>query len=145
MAYRWKTSGLFNVDANVAVDELKRIYEQRGDISPQVIVEESENDDAPLHGLFEWDDRKAASQWRFQQARVIIANVVKVGDGEKSDGVRAFVHVKTGYQPLSVVLESPEKTDELLAQAKRELRSFQMKYRQLSELAGVMESIDEVL
>lgn len=143
-AYQWKLDGLFNVDPNVAGAELERIYNENGAIEPAVVVEQSRPKNAPLHPLFEWDDKAAAQKYREQQARTVIANVVVVGEPEKDTCTRAFVHVEQSYQPLYVVLESADKTAELLQSAMRELRTFEAKYNELSELAPVFSAITEV-
>lgn len=145
MVYKWKLPSLFNVDADVAGREIQRIYEEHGAVEPQVLVDESKDERAPLHSLFEWDDDKAANLYRNQQARCIIKNIVIEEDEERRSRTRAFVHVRKGYQPLSVVLESPDKTDELLNQARRDMASFKAKYERLIELAGVIKAIDAVL
>lgn len=143
-AYQWKLDGMYNVDANVAGKELERIYNENGAIEPSVVVEQSRPKDAPLHSCFEWDDKAAAQKYREQQARVIIANVVIVGEPEEDTRTRAFVHVEQSYQPLYIVLESKDKTEELLQNAMRELRTFEAKYRELSQLAPIFNAITEV-
>lgn len=143
-AYEWKMSGLFNVDANDAGAELERIYEKHGSIEPAQVVEESRPKKAPLHSCFEWDDATAAEKYREQQARCIIANVMVVGQPESDTFTRAFVHVEQKYQPLYVVLESADKTAELLQTAMRELRTFEAKYRELSQLTPVFQAITEI-
>lgn len=70
--------------------------------------------------------------------------MVRVGELEYGARDRAFVHIKSGYQPLSVVLECPDKSDELLDIALRELRAFRAKYARLRELAGVFVAMDEI-
>lgn len=144
-AYQWKTPGFFKVDAQTAGAELDRIYREHGCIDPETVVNESRNKSAPLHPLFEWDDKVAAERWRENQARVIIANVAIVGEPNDDIYTRAFVHVEDTYQPISVVLESADKTEELLQQAMRELRTFENKYRELSALAPVFTAITEVV
>lgn len=143
-AYEWKTSGLFKVDANIAGQELERIYKRDGAIDPSVIVDESRPDNAPLHDCFEWDDEKAAQLYRERQARTMIANVVMVGEPKKETYTRAFVHVEHEYRPLKVVLENKDMTQELLRNALRELKCFEAKYRELSDLAPVFDAIQKV-
>ena len=143
-AYKWKTPGLYKVDANVAGKELERIYKRYGKIEPSVLVEESRPEDAPLHDCFEWDDEKAAKLYRDSQARRLICNVVIVGEPKKDTYTRAIVHVCNEYKPLKVVLQSKDMTQELLRNALRELKCFEAKYRELSELAPVFDAIQKV-
>lgn len=140
-AYEWKTPGLYRVDPNTAGRYLDAIYRETGRIEPSEVVERSRDVASPLHGCFEWDDSKAAQKWREQQARVLIANVMVVGEPTEHVYTRAFVHVEQEYQPISIVLESKDKTSELLRNALRELRTFEAKYRELTQLVPVFKAI----
>ena len=53
-------------------------------LTPEVVVRAAENSESVLHKLFEWDDNKAAYNWRLQQARTILNNieVTIITDGE---------------------------------------------------------------
>lgn len=144
-AYKWKTPKLYNIDANIVGDELNRIYKEHGKIEPAVVVEESKPKDAPMHGMFEWDDSKAAQKYREQQARVITANIVTVVDKQKDEYTRAYVHIESSYQPIEVVLKSKDKTEELLQSALRELRTFEAKYRNLIQLKPIIDAIDNFI
>lgn len=144
-AYKWKVPGLFGVEADKAGEVLDALYRERGEIKPAALVDVSRPKDAPLHCLFEWNDEAAAEEYRKQQARSIICNVVTVGEVTDETYTRAFVHVESSYQPISIVLDDRDKTAELLACAKREMRSFQRKYHELSELASVIQAMDDVL
>lgn len=143
-AYKWKLEGMYNVDAQIAGNELERIYNDNGAIEPSVVVEESRNENAPLHPCFEWDDEVAADEWRKQQARNIIGSIMIVGETPDESYTRAFVHVESEYQPLSIVLKSAEKTEELFANALRELRTFEAKYSELEKLRPVFKAISEI-
>lgn len=143
-AYEWKTPGLYKVDANVAGKELERIYKRDGKIEPSVLVEESRPEDAPLHDCFEWDDKKAADAYRKSQARGIMCNVMIVGEPKRDTYTRAIVNVCKEYRPLKVVLQSKDMTQELLRNALRDLKCFETKYRELSELAPVFDAIQKV-
>lgn len=143
-AYKWRLDGLYSVDAQTAGAELERIYNENGAIEPAVVVEQSRPKKAPLHSCFEWDDKVAADKYRESQARNIIANVVITTDHEENTYTRAFVHVENEYQPLYIVLESADKTAELLQSAMRELRTFEAKYNELSQLAPVFQAIEQV-
>lgn len=63
------------VDAQTAGEELERIREDRGLLTPGAVVEESRPEDAPLHPVFEWRDPVAAEQWREHQASQLIKRV----------------------------------------------------------------------
>lgn len=45
------------------------------DVSAEELLEASEAADAEWHGVFEWDDEKAAQEWRLQQARRLLSSL----------------------------------------------------------------------
>ncbi len=137
---------MYKVDAQTAGEELERIA-NKGELTPQNIVDESRSEDAVLHGCFDWNDETAATSWRKQQARTLIDNLVTVEVcGEATpETTRAFVHIQGNYKPMSVVVTAKEYSDEMLEKALRELRMFQNKYSTLKQLADVFASIDRAL
>lgn len=145
MVYKWNVPGFYSVSAQDAGEELHRIYSARGKLEPSDVVDESRSESAPLHSCFEWNDEVAAEKYRETQASCIIRSIVAVNDEQKEpQSVRAFVHVQSSYQPISVVVNDEEKMAELLASALRELQSFRKKYANLEALASVMKAIDKV-
>lgn len=147
MIYKWKLPGLIPVDAQTAGEELERIYREKGTLNPAGIVDESRDSAAPLHPCFEWDDVTAAEKYRQTQAQMIVRSIVTVQDTPNREPVetRAFVSVRQEYKPIEVVTSSEEQMQELLRTALAELMTFQRKYSILSELAGVMRAIEEVV
>lgn len=133
--------------AQVVGEECERL-ESEGRLTPRNLVEASRPEDAPLHGCFEWDDTAAAERWRDAQAAYIIRSV-EVSVTERSEPTRAFVAVvsdgQSEYRSVGYVLRDAEGRDALLEAAKRELVAFTRKYRTLSELAKVIDSIEEVI
>ena len=143
MVYKWAVSGLYPVDAQVAGEELQRIYSAHGRIDAADVVEESRAETAPLHKCFEWNDSVAAELYRKKQAMAVIRSVVVVNeDKRESPNVRAFVHVQSTYQPIRVVVDDDNKMNELLESALRELQSFKRKYAALSSLRQIIDAID---
>jgi len=83
--YKWKLAGLGKgVDVALVVEELTRLQEVNRILTPEVVVRAAENQSSVLHKLFEWDENKAAYNWRLQQARTILNNieVTIITDGE---------------------------------------------------------------
>lgn len=146
MVYQFTVPGLFPVTAQAAGEELHRIYTERGELDPKRVVEESRAESAPLHPCFEWDDKSAAEKYRESQAQDIIRAVVVVQQKQNGEPVtvRAFPHVQQTYQPISVVVNSQDKMDELLKTAMRELISFRRKYETLSALRPVFDTIEKL-
>ena len=100
MRYEFKAGARYSVAAEVAGAELERIQNQRGVIEPRVVVEESRPESAPLHPVFEWDDDKAAENYRTWQARSLIKSVrvIEMRDGADVP-VPVYVHVPTATPP----------------------------------------------
>lgn len=75
MIYRWKTGSRFKTDANIAAGIMNKLAKENR-LNAETLVDVSRPEDAPLHNEFEWDDVKAAEEWRKQTSRVMIASVV---------------------------------------------------------------------
>ena len=133
-----------DLTAEVAAKELEKIQKKKGKILPEYVVEEAENENSPLHDVFEWDDTVAASRFRIQQARDLIRNIqVEIVTKKVNCDIRAFVNVKTqdderrSYQPIKKAIADDTAYQDLLAQAKREMESFVTTYSQITELNDV--------
>lgn len=152
MVYNWKYN--MPVKAQVAGEEIERIEAKHGAVTPQILVDESKDDTAVLHKLFEWDDEKAAEKYRLSQAGNIIRNLtVTVADikTNKPVTVRAYVSTQSEHDEKSFYISTgrafkvPETREAVIAQALRELREFQRKYGALVEFANTCDKIAEVL
>lgn len=148
MVYKWRTR-YHKTKPEVAGEELQRIKNKRG-LTAKAVVDESRDEDAPLHKEFTWDDAVAAEKFREEEARSIISDLIIELDGfEGGATTRGFVKLershKAGvYEDVREVLMDSDKTNALLEIAKAELQSFRQKYATLKELAGVMKAIDEL-
>ncbi len=136
-----------------ALDELERIQIEHGTLRPQDVVDAARPDASPLHPYFTWDDEKAGDQLRIMQARRVIATVrvTILSNPKKVVRVRSYHSLTSdrisghGYRPLSSIMSDDQRRAELLATALRELLAFRKRYRDLSELAPVLEAIDVAL
>lgn len=148
MSVSWTRGSVFKTDPNIAKSVMDQLSAE-GRLSPLDLVEASRPEDAPLHGEFEWNDTIAAQKWREQTGRVMIASIVVTQEAEEEKkSVRAFFNIERGtheYIPTEVIFSDEAKRERLLDIAKRELVSFKSKYQSLTELAGVMNAIDEVM
>ena len=137
----WKTRLFGDADA-------QKVYEEIGEqnITPEEILEKAKNKKSELHKCFEWDDTKAAYQYRLQQARTIMCNLVIVHE-EIQERPRAFYNLtfeKAEYHPTTLILKKPDEYEALLQKAHGELKSFQQKYKMLKELEPIFKMIDEL-
>ncbi len=118
-----------------------------GVLRPEDVVEAARDPRSVLHDHFDWNDTVAAHNWRIQQARRLIRITVAYCE-QVQQHVRVFVSLTPdrtadggGYRTLATVLSSKTTRAQLLADAMFELKTFENKYRMLSELANVFDAI----
>ena len=149
MAISWVKGSCFKAKPEVAKQVMDELAAQ-GKLSPTELVEVSRPKDAPLHNdFFSLNDKQAAQKYREDLAGKMIRSIIVTPDEEESTkAVRAFFNIEYGtheYIPTEIIFSDEGKKNRLLEIAKRELVSFKSKYQTLTELAGVINAIDEVL
>ena len=150
MVYKWKEAAQIKADAQAAAAVLNDL-ERKGELNARSVVEVSRPEDAVLHSDFEWNDEKAAVEYRLNQARKIMQSLIvipEVENSEQQEPVRAFFKIDVGsptYQSIQSIMRTPSQKDMLLKMALKELQAFQQKYKRLEELADVFESIETAL
>jgi hypothetical protein len=151
MIYKWKTGFLSHIDAQEAGTELERIRVQHnGHLTPDNIVRAAKRKTSPIHGAFEWDDKRAAMAHRKDQAKFLIRSIVVVEDDmlDIKEPVRAFVSVrvedKPHYTSIATAMSDEELRQQVLQKAWRELSAWRETYEDLHELSVVHEAIREV-
>lgn len=114
------------------------IYRRDGRVTPDALVEESRPEDAPLHKMFEWNDTRAASLYRREQARTIIRRVtIQVDENTQAP---AFLHVPSepreqSYLPTEVAVSDSVQWEIAMADVKRQLSGALKRVRSLEHLA----------
>lgn len=86
-------SHLNDDDAQLLGAVIERLTEQKGSVTPEDIVTAARDEASPAHRYFEWNDQKAAQQYRLEQARYILRVIhVEIAPQET---IRAFhsVHI----------------------------------------------------
>lgn len=133
--------------------ELRTIWDERGSLTPAMVVEAARPDDHPLHGQFEWDDAIAGAAYRCAQAAQLIRSVkivVTTENGSVEDHrVRAWLPAKyaggddaeTGSYVPTMAVESAESRSFMLRQMRREAAAFQRRYQHLSEYWQVLDEM----
>lgn len=133
-------------------DELARINDKHGELTPFQIVKESRPAKALLHDVFEWDDPTAAEEYRIYQARLVI-NCVTVVDEDlpHTKPVQAFVSItvmnedeenERRYIPAQQVTSNPKLLEQHLDHLKRRLKNIRIEHAAFTELAAVWQAID---
>lgn len=109
-------------------NEIQRIYDENGNVTPSMVVETARDPSNPLHGEFEWDNDKAAHQYRLWKARKIIREVQVV----YLDNKQPLVHVPTiiredsksregEYLPINAIVKQPDKFERAMTEALQKL------------------------
>ena len=122
-----------------------------GKLTAQAVVDAAREESSPLHGYFEWDDNKAANEYRLLQARKLIRVVVQPCEPLDNQPMHVYQSLVTdrvvpggGYRTTEAILSTEAWRNTLLEQAKRELVGVRNKYASLTELAKVWTAIDTV-
>lgn len=122
-------------------DALQSIYDQRGKLTPALVVDEARDPGHPLHSRFEWDDEIAGENWRRTQAAELIRSV-KIRRARPSGGdpleVRAWHAVRgeeatSAYEPTEDIARDPVASQILLGQMRRDWEQFKLRYEQFDE------------
>lgn len=138
---RLNSKGTF-VPKDKVAEELQRISERDGILKPNMVVDEARAEDSPIHDLFDWNDTSAGEKYRLWQARQLIATV-RVEYKDKEVDAYYNVQIETvpqqGYYSLEQVVSSEEIYQDVLRQAIKELTYWHDKYKELKELAGLVD------
>lgn len=136
--------------------QLQAIYDERQQLTPDIVVEVASDPEHPLHDRFEWDDEVAGDAYRRVQASRLIRSVkIRYLDREGApQAARAFVSVRTlpkpdedldlddddedaapagsyRYLPLEVVTQDEAMTRQLMQQARRDWAAYKKRYKSL--------------
>jgi hypothetical protein len=96
------------------VAELNRIAREHGGVArPEDVVEAARPPDSVLHSRFQWDDTKAAAQYRLFQARQLLRVTIIMRDkDERSIVVPTFTSLTTergqGYRATTTIFADPD-------------------------------------
>ena len=150
-AYTYKFEAGFKQEYAQTVGELCEELERSVEgLSPRTLLDASRDESAPTHSLFEWDDTKAAENWRLEQASQMIRNlrVVRTDDKQEREAMRDKGFVVTpgrqsAYVSLDTALHKEEYRNFLIEQAKRDCETFEAKYRRVNELAEVIIAMEQ--
>lgn len=163
-AYKWKVR--LPVPADAAAAEIRRVYEARGRIEPEDLVEAAADPDAVLHSCFEWDDAEAARERRIDQARYLLRMLVVVyrrADHTLTQPIRYVVNMRperaaeaveedaggppaesNTYIPIGVVMSEAELRRRYVRQAFDDLQRWRDRYHDIDELARIFDAIERV-
>lgn len=110
-------------DAQKYGERLEYLSSQnKGKITPKIVIQDAKPKNSVFHNYFEWDETKAAKQYRLQQARNLINHIVEVVVIEgKQSKQKSFFSVKNGnnnivYVTIKKAIATPNYRMQLLNQ-----------------------------
>lgn len=151
MVYQWKSGSRVKADAQASGELMERLSASEEGLTAESLLNANKPKNAPLHDCYEWDNKKAAHNWRLHQSRNFINSIAIVTETEQEtdeepEQARAFFIADQPheYEPIHAIIQQQTKYEKLLETAKSELRAFMRKYRILKELQPVFAAIEEV-
>lgn len=149
MVYSWKMYQ-YTVPAETVGHEFERIEKEYGKVTSELLLQNAEAEDSPLHELFEWDDAVAGHKYRLTQATNVIINLaIEVEKEQKPRKIRAYYNVsdterKGRFINAESAFANPDTKEIILKRAYKEMQSFMQKYENLTEFAPVFEAIESI-
>ncbi len=138
-------------DAKLVGEHIEMLRKKhKGELTPEVVLDDAKHDNSPLHSFFEWDDTAAAQEHRLKQARGLIRAVVAVyvQDDKPAVRQRAYVHIAEKsaphYREASHAMSVAKTRQIVLRQAMAELQAWKKRYKDLNEFAALVAIIDTI-
>lgn len=111
----------------------------------QVVTWARRNRKSALHRQFEWNNTKAANEFRLWQARRLIAINIVTEDGGPQIVSLSFDRTKGGgYRAVSDVLSSRDLSEIMLRDALAELERVRERFQRVKELTNVWTEVKRV-
>ena len=117
------------------------IFKTDGEVKPSALVEASRPKSSPTHDAFEWDNKKAGSEFRLIQARNWIRKVQIVYEDRTERLIHVnIVHGLTGssegyYKPVSIVVGNRPEFEAAMNETLSRLNSTKEAYSVLKSAA----------
>lgn len=144
MVYQFRAGSRYKGNAQAVGEELHRLRKRFGVLKPSIILDAARAKTNVMHKYFQWDDSKAAAEWRLHQARMLVCSVVTVQiDSEETRPVRSFVSVDHKYEPIEVVLSDAQMRQKVLHEIASEIAAMKSKLSAFEELADIIASLDQ--
>lgn len=148
--YKWNEGFSFKTDANTVGGMIEHLEKKHGSVTGEMLLEASRSELSQTHDLFEWDDAKAAENYRLHTARCAIGQlrvVVTMQNGEQKP-IRAFVNVSENhamYENITAALKDESKREVYLNKIRAELNAFIQRNKNIEELADMLINAGENL
>ena len=145
MIFKFRESSGLAGNAQVVGETLHQIHRRHGKLTPFEVVDAARSRKSALHRYFQWDNDKAADEYRKEQARYLIACVVTVQTGEDEvQPVRSFVSINHSYEPVEVVMSSTVMRQQAIQDVQAAIRSLKEKLSAFEEFSDVLAALEKV-
>jgi len=141
VAYRPREGSRISKPAASELGSLVESLALAGNATPQALLDAARDPASPAHKWFEWDDTKAAEQYRLVQARYYLRSITVEYTTEQFEPmqVRAFVPVYVDgngrtWKPMHEVIAVQSELEQVIEAAKAEMHAFRKKYAELRRL-----------
>lgn len=108
------------IQAKIVGEILEKIEKRDNTITPEAVIEEAKPKKSPIHGCFNWDDAKAANEYRLWQARNLIRSVVIIKEDREPEKRFAYIpgeegnRAKGGYKTIDLIVQDISEYDRAL-------------------------------
>lgn len=143
MKYKYSWTRGYAVDAQVVGEIVEKLPQRTAD----ELLKAASSSRSPLHSQFEWDDTRAAQQYRLVQARVMISSlrVEVVSLDHKVQQVTAFVRNadRTGSYVPTLEADADDLSDAEL-RCWQQMKAFRERWKGLGFARAVIDAIQAV-
>lgn len=146
--YAWKAGRACGGDVQRIGEELDAIQKAHGGVTPADVVAVASSPESAMHKCFEWDDTKAATNYRHGQARNLVRSIT-VKTEKKPQGVPMFVHTSDEasgprYMAASVIIGRPDLIAMARAHAAGYLRTARQRLIEIEELERTVSDLEAI-
>ncbi len=153
MNWAWKSGMRMRGNVQDIGERLQYLKRRNRELKPEHVLEDAEKQSSPLHDCFEWNDGKAAHEYRIWQARRIINSiqvVIERGPHQKPKSFKVFMSIPPEIteegisQRYYVDLRdaTAEEREILREECLRELKAIRRKYAEFQEFLAIWDAID---
>jgi len=123
-----------------------------GRLTPDLVVEDAQNPDSPLHELFEWNDGVAGHKYRIEQARQVITSVrVVITTEHKTVSTVFYVRdpeadaTEQGYVSINKLRSNSDLARESIVIEFSRAASYLQRARTHAEALGMEDDVDALI
>lgn len=123
-----------------------------GRLTPDLVVQDAESSDSPLHELFEWDDGVAGHKYRIEQARQVITSVrVVITTEHKAVSTVFYVRdpsaesTEQGYVSINTLKSDSDLARESIVMEFSRAASYLQRARTHAEALGMAQEVDALI